>query len=300
VDIVTHAMTGVILAGPMTPAAPLTAGGFVLGSLLPDLDALGRLGGKRAFLRWHQTYTHSLPLIPVVVALVWPIPGWLGVTEPWVPVALGAGMLLHVLMDATNTYGVALLAPFVRKRYCTEWVFLVDAPVIAVSLLLLAMLAAGAARPEGAAVVVAAVFGVFLAVYWPLRWATRRRAWRLRPEGTRSLTPTAAVPWRFFGYTLIDGRATLFELSALSGTVRNELRCETFDRRYQGWLDGLVEYGLMRELSPGYHAVKATRHDGKTTLVCRDLRIRNFGGRFGMLEVTFDGHGKPESKVFHV
>ena len=42
-------------------------------------------------------------------------------------------MLLHSLMDATNTYGVALLVPLSRKRCCTEWVFFIDGVMIAVS-----------------------------------------------------------------------------------------------------------------------------------------------------------------------
>ena len=50
-DIVTHTMTGTILASPFFQTAPLTASCFILGSAIPDLDVLSRLGGKTTFLR---------------------------------------------------------------------------------------------------------------------------------------------------------------------------------------------------------------------------------------------------------
>jgi hypothetical protein len=52
----------------------------------------------------------------------------------------------------------------------------------------------------------------------------------------------------------------------------------------------------MRELSPAYHVVSA---DG-TDLVCRDLRTRNFGTRFGELHLRMDGAGGPRVVAFHV
>ncbi len=61
----------------------------------------------------------------------------------------------------------------------------------------------------------------------------------------------------------------------------------------------LPEFQLMQELSSGYHVVESRSEDGRTTLVCRDLRTRNFGGRFGVLEVTLGPRGDVEQKIFH-
>ena len=47
-DIVTHGMVGVLLAAPLAESHPIAAGSLLLGSVLPDLDALSRLAGKRA------------------------------------------------------------------------------------------------------------------------------------------------------------------------------------------------------------------------------------------------------------
>ena len=53
-DIVTHAMMGAITASTLAEDQPEAAAAFLLGSVLPDLDAPSRCFGKRALLRfWH-------------------------------------------------------------------------------------------------------------------------------------------------------------------------------------------------------------------------------------------------------
>lgn len=268
--------------------------------MLPDLDALTRVFGKIAFLRCHQTWTHAFPLIVAVVILSWPIPGWLGTMEQWAPLAIGAGMVLHSLMDATNTYGVALLAPFVRRRYCTEWVFFIDAVVLAVTCTLLAIMVVSQLQAKPVSVHLAAGYAVFLAGYWLLKWAICRRAWHLCVAGTRHLIPSAFLPWRFHGLAIANQAAQLFELNAFNGQVKNLACQEILDHRFNDWLATIPEYRLMSELTPGYHVVAAREDKDHVTLTCRDLRIRNFGGSFGLLEVAFDREGIATRKDFHV
>ena len=98
-DIVTHAMAGLVVAAPLAPSHPVTAVCVALGCVAPDLDVLTRLLGKRAFLQAHQTYSHSLPVIATVTVgglAIWRL---LGVPEPWAPAAMGAAMLGHAAMD---------------------------------------------------------------------------------------------------------------------------------------------------------------------------------------------------------
>ena len=92
----------------------------------------------------------------------------------------------------------------------------------------------------------------------------------------------------------------LFDLNAITAASKGVVTYQTFDSRFEDLLDGVIEYRLMRDLSPIYRAVEVTERDGRTELLCRDLRIRNFGGRFGQLDVTLDAEGKPARKVFHV
>ena len=62
-DIVTHGMMGVVLAAPFAADYPEASIAFMLGSVVPDLDAVSRIAGRRSFLKCHQTYTHALPVI---------------------------------------------------------------------------------------------------------------------------------------------------------------------------------------------------------------------------------------------
>jgi membrane-bound metal-dependent hydrolase YbcI (DUF457 family) len=68
-DVVTHGMMGVVIAAPFAAQHPEAAVAFMFGSVIPDGDALARMGGKRGFLKCHQTYTHALPIIVAVSAL---------------------------------------------------------------------------------------------------------------------------------------------------------------------------------------------------------------------------------------
>ncbi len=293
-------LAGTIIASPFLHATPVTAGCFVLGSVLPDLDSLSRLFGKVSFLRWHQTYTHSLPVIIGLAILLWPLLAWFGIDEMWAPVALGAGMLLHTLMDATNTYGVALLAPLSRKRWCTEWVFFIDGIMITVSSgFLIAILA----QSHGGQMVrpsLAAAYGTFVAVYWILRWLVHRRAACLAPAGMLSMIPSAVAPRRFLACREQAEVVQIFELSAIRGETTIPTSWQTFDSKYVNWLNQVIEYRLMCELSPGYRAVEVANDGDTTEIICRDLRIRNFGGSFGGLELTFAGDGNVVGKRFHV
>ena len=299
-DIVTHAMAGTILASPFFTAAPLTASCFILGSAIPDMDALSRLFGKTAFLRWHQTYTHSLPVIGALTILTWIFVTWHNVHEVWMPLALGAGMLMHVMLDVTNTYGVALKAPLSRKRYCMETVFFIDGIVVATSALCLVVALLHLYQSDYTCLWVAIAYGTFILGYWLLRWLLRRRAFRMATRGTQSLIPSATIPWRFFGYAVNEDIVDLFELNAISGTTRKLTRQPTYDSKYRELLNSIVEYRLMRELSQGYFTVEATEDQGKTLLTCRDLRTRNFGGAFGQLEIRCDSAGNVERKVLNV
>ncbi|EMI56826.1 metal-dependent hydrolase [Rhodopirellula sallentina] len=59
-DIATHALIGSVVAAGTLDSHPALAAGVMVGNVLPDLDAFSRLAGKYAFMRLHQTYTHSL------------------------------------------------------------------------------------------------------------------------------------------------------------------------------------------------------------------------------------------------
>lgn len=293
-DIATHALMGVACAYPLIPEAPLVACSFIFGSVAPDLDAFSRVFGKLAFLRWHQTYTHSLLAVALGSVFLWlylPAAGW----DRWAPLAFALGMLVHIGTDVSNTYGTAVLAPFSARRFCTEWVFFIDAGTI-----VLTSLAIAGELLLPWPIPIAAVYVLTLAVYWILRMFLRQRAANLAPVNTISLIPSAFDFWNFFSCTVEGSEARTFRLNSITGRIRDEQEQTIYDEQSLDLLSDLPEFQMMRRLSPAYHVVSRESSEDLLTMRCRDLRVRNFGGLFGELEVRFGRDGSLINKVFHV
>ncbi|MCE9553367.1 MAG: metal-dependent hydrolase [Planctomycetes bacterium] len=297
-DIVTHAMMGAIVASPLVASQPLAAAAFMLGSALPDLDAVSRIFGKRAFLAAHQTFTHALPVIALLGGACWIVLAMAGIEAPWIAAALMLGMMFHSLLDATNTYGITLWAPFTLRRYCTEWIFFIDAVVISVTGVTLAWIAWRWRNAGPPGWMVPAVYVAGMAAYWIVRVMLRRRAMRFAPAGTIALIPSALTPWLFFGCAQRGTAIETFLITA-SGRMRDARTWPTYDDSWPQ-LQTLPEYLLMKRVSNAFHVVVVDRAGDRTKLTCKDLRTRNFGARFGDLEVVVNAAGAVVERRFHV
>jgi membrane-bound metal-dependent hydrolase YbcI (DUF457 family) len=310
VDIVTHALMGAVLASPFFDAAPLPAAAFWLGCAAPDLDAVSRVFGKRAFLNAHQTWSHAYPVIAAIGLATWAGLAAMDL-EPAALTALGLalGMGFHTLLDWTNTYGITLFAPFSRRRFCAEWVFFIDAFTIAVTLAVLVVLGLRVrdGAPMGWGLQAAWTGG--LTAYWVLRGLLRRRAGQLAGPGTLALLPSALVPWYYLGCARDEadpGSLRVFRVDTLRGVVEREDRIPILDAGLDpallATLEALPEVRAVRGLTPAYHVVEDTRdvETGDRRLRLKDLRTRNFTTRFCELEVVLDGAGQIRERVFHV
>jgi membrane-bound metal-dependent hydrolase YbcI (DUF457 family) len=300
VDIVTHGMMGVVLASPLLDSHPVAASLFALGSVLPDLDALSRLAGKRAFLAAHQTYSHALPVIAVIGGAT-SLAFWLaGTGAVFAGVGLAAGMALHSLLDATNTYGITLFAPLSRRRHCREWVFFIDSVVVTLSIAALAALLYLWDRTGHPPRWIGPAYAAAVAIYIAAKALLRRRAAAAAPAGTLALIPSALVPWRYLGCARDGDRVRAFRIDAMTGNLTDEDSVDTLDYQFADALAALPEVAIMRELTTAYHVVSAEPRGDNTAIVCRDLRTRNFATSFGRLDVTLDRDGQVIDKQFHV
>ncbi len=204
-------------------------------------------------------------------------------------------MLLHIGLDVSNTYGTAVFAPFSARRICTEWVFFID--LVTTLLTILAITAEVLLPwPEWTALIYLAI----LSVYWTARIALRARAQRLAPVGTSSLIPSAFDFWNFFGYKSTGVEASTFRLNGFNGRMTGDVRYTIYDGQHDDQLQTLAEFRMMRRLSPAYHVFSNKVDESGLMLRCRDLRVRNFGGLFGELEVHFSPEGLVLDKKFHV
>ena len=112
--------------------------------------------------------------------------------------------------------------------------------------------------------------------------------------------PSALAPWVFLGYRRAGGEAFTFRLNALNGRAAQEEKHSLLDDDYAEALNALPEFRVMRGLSHAYHVTEAEPREGGAVVTCRDLRIRNFGGRFGELTVHCPEGGDPKVMKFHV
>jgi membrane-bound metal-dependent hydrolase YbcI (DUF457 family) len=284
-DILTHATIGLIAASPFAVNSPELAGGILLGSVLPDVDTFSRIFGKRTFLAWHQTWTHSLPLtlgLSVALTLCSIFFDWNGLQ---LGIGLFFGMLGHILLDYSNTLGVALLKPFSNRRFCLEWVFFIDATVLAITLLTTGRIVWNWYQGQLENYAASLACGILLIVYWIFKGVLRSRAGRLAPVGTVSLLPSALTPWKFLCAKVEKDEASLFYLNACTGATVSKHSVPIHDAIFKPLLAQLPEFKIMQELSPAYHVVDVVNEERGKRILCRDLRTRNFGTSFGDLTV---------------
>ena len=121
---------------------------LVLASETPDLDIVTALGGSVSYLQHHRGITHSLVGAPFVAAgtlaivyLIYCLLLWRGrklkLAPNWLLLYFYAllAAVLHIFLDFTNSYGVRPFAPFNRKWYSWDILFVID-PILLVVLIL--------------------------------------------------------------------------------------------------------------------------------------------------------------------
>ena len=294
-DIITHSLIGLVAAAPFLDE-PMVVFGMVAGSVAPDLDVLGRLFGKRAMIRCHQTWSHALPLLLLLAGGVALIPGvgWPG------GVGFIAGATIHVLLDWTNTLGVKLLWPLDKRRHQLSLIFFLDAFVTTASLLALTFTVAQVFGENRITLVPSIGLGVSLAGYALWKKLLLNRAKEIVGDRLVTITPSALWPWRFLVCVQSDFTATVGRVDVLRASFVPIEVYTLYDAEMEPTLSEIPEWHLMRELSPAYHAVRRSINHDSIEIFCRDLRIRQFNTTYGDLDLIFDLGWKLMHKKFHV
>jgi membrane-bound metal-dependent hydrolase YbcI (DUF457 family) len=287
VDIVHHACIGG--AGFVALAAngqELAGIGFLVGSAVPDLDVALIVLGKRTYLRHHQGPTHSLPLAPLYAGGLMAVAA-LGVGWHWsIVFGLIAGMTIHVLLDLCNTFGIQLLWPFTKRRYCLDAVFFIDTVAWTLTAIFLAVVLAGHDRAGLAAVCYAALLLTYLLAKFALR---RRVGARVGADFT---IPSA---WNPFCFLLLTRRAGRLETAIYNAWTGQLSGVSAFPEPSPDVIALARRSPLFRDLECILRDLHIThvdrRHDG-TTIIAQDVAVRNFGGKFGRTELRFDASGR--------
>lgn len=106
-----------------------------LGAIFPDIDTVADVVTRDplAIVKYHRGITHSFFGLPFFAAgLAWltrrvgkrlgfETPSWLMLT-----VIYGVGILSHILMDGTTSFGTRMLTPFSQRRVAWDLIFIID------------------------------------------------------------------------------------------------------------------------------------------------------------------------------
>src|SRR5580692_5719017 len=169
-DNVTHSLVGLMLARVTGRNAMM----MVVAANLPDVDVISWAGGTLTYIEYHRGIAHSLLALPLMAL----IPMLLFRSRSWQSYAAClAGVLSHLLLDWTNTYGIRMLLPFSGRWLHLDMTDVVD-PWI-----LLALLVAVAA--PGLAGLVSSEIGAKKSSGAKRGWAWAALAFMLAYEGGR-------------------------------------------------------------------------------------------------------------------
>src|SRR5262245_172819 len=112
----THTLTGLMLSrAGLNRWCPRATPILLIAANLPDIDIVTRLAGPLAYLDQHRGISHALIVAPFLSALSAAIVRVVS-RKPmsWLPAVITGliGVLSHLLLDWTNTYGIRMLLPF--------------------------------------------------------------------------------------------------------------------------------------------------------------------------------------------
>jgi len=284
-DIVHHTLIGG--AGYLIAAEhgqELAGAAFLLGSVFPDLDVVLMAFGKRFYLRHHQAISHSLPLSPLyALLLASPLLALVGVDWAIIAGAL-LGLWLHVGLDLTNTFRIALWSPFSDKRFSLDAVFFVDA--IALSFTASFYFAFLLLDWRPAMYVYPAAFAIYLAA----KFALQKHV--IRKLNSQFAIPSAFNPLEFYVLLRQPGRIQTFVYNVLFETRKSQQDYAPADERATELLHASELYGDMRRILRSLEVTQFQQIDDRIHIEAHDLAVRNFGGRFGKTTVEFDNSGK--------
>ena len=141
-DNITHTLTAVMMSkAGLNRWCPRATAVAVIAANAPDVDFVSAFAGDLGILSYHRGETHSVlwmpvvALLPLVLMLVFARKGMRWVRAYMVSLLVVA---THIMLDATNIYGVRLFAPI-----SDEWFHLDIASVIDLLIITIMLLGAG-------------------------------------------------------------------------------------------------------------------------------------------------------------
>lgn len=154
-----------------------------IGAMFPDVDVIADTisHDPLAIVRYHRGITHSFFGLPFFAVGLAALTRW--VTRRWkipspsfamLAVIYGSGILSHILLDGTTSFGTRMLTPFSQQRVAWDWIFIID--FVFTSLLLLPQLTAWIYRDRAKSLRRAAILWALFTIAAVVAWDVARSA----------------------------------------------------------------------------------------------------------------------------
>jgi membrane-bound metal-dependent hydrolase YbcI (DUF457 family) len=283
-DIVHHTLIGGIGFSYLATNNQEIAGAAFLGaSVFPDLDVFFMLLGKRFYLKKHQGPTHSLILSPLFALLLSAPLIYIFGFDPIVIVAALVGLWLHTFLDFTNTFGISLFWPLSSKRHSCNAIFFIDfyAWVITIAFYVFSQIFK-----------LGAAFYIYISLftlYVLLRFLLHSYA-KLKLHCEFAI-PSSINPFTFFILEAAGPSIKTYQYNIINSRIKNLKYFDPPPKDYEEMAIKSQVFNDLKSITKFLHITDISEDQGGTTIIARDLGVRNFGGKFGTTTLRFDSKG---------
>lgn len=284
-DIVHHACIGGIGMATLAAAGHEVAGAALLaGTVVPDLDVFFMLFGKRAYLKNHQGPSHSLVLAPVI-ALIIALPLFTIVENQLLVIAMSLlGVLLHIGLDWTNTFGIGLFWPVKKIRFSRNGVFFVDLCLWGLTLTF------GGILWHYPSTLIGVSYFTLFSLYMAFKLLLHRRV--CVDLGCLYAIPSSINPFSFYITELATEGVTTYLYHTLKKS-KHEIRF--YPQPAEKHLELAQTSPVFRDMKAivkHLYITNVVEDETGTTITASDIAVRNYGGKFGKTLLRFDNEGK--------
>jgi membrane-bound metal-dependent hydrolase YbcI (DUF457 family) len=265
---------------------------FIAASVFPDLDVFFMIFGKRFYLRNHQGPSHSLLLSPVY-ALFIISPALISLGFLW-PVYLAAllGLWLHILLDLTNTFGIALFWPKSPIRRCFDAVFFIDTVIW---FLTIAFYIQAYYFPSPAAIY---IYAVLLASYLIFKYLLHAKV--MNKLNCSYAIPGSFNPFTFFILSVDTKEARAYIYNSWNKKKWDKKTYSVVSQKHADMAEKSEVFRDMRRITKHFFITDVSESNNEITIIAHDIGVRNFGGRFGKTVLKFNINGDLVDEMAHI
>jgi len=290
-DVIHHALIGGIGFIASIEESELAGMAFVAGSIFPDLDVIFMLFGKRFYLKQHQAITHSLFLSPLFAFLIISPTLFSSIFQWSFFIYAWLGVLIHIFLDYTNTYGIALLYPISDKRFSLDSIFFIDS--VTLSLTFITYISYFLFQLD-----LSLPYFLSFILYLLFKISLRKRLKEMILFDFA--IPSSLNPFEFYIYKKDNHSVKTYLYNSWNKSRRNIKIIDIVDDRYKNFTDKSQIFQDMRQITKAFHITNISETKQEIKIEASDLAVRNYGGKFGTTVLIFDNKGGLKSEVANI